>query len=172
MSSLTATEHGIDAQSAATLTNALIDSKEGVHRDISFFLRSIGEKYEFMDAEDRKRAEHIRSWYAFQEGFTYHSPKWKISPERSLLFAKFRNDPNYPIKALVKNLGEREMPRVVLSIPPSVMAGFLSAYLDRVGASGRIEKSEILPLFRAYALGNTSNAVMETVHSQLDLILH
>ncbi len=50
-----------------------------------------------------RTAENVRKWYWNEShSRSYQAPSWRISPERSALFAEFRNDPNYHLKCLVE----------------------------------------------------------------------
>ena len=56
-----------------------------------------------MTMEQKEGAKNIREWYTNESKFrTYNVPEWKVSPERTLLFERFRNDPNYHIKNIVE----------------------------------------------------------------------
>lgn len=103
MSQLTTLERNIDAQGASTLVNTLMDHDDEIYREISFWQRSIGGKKDYMTETQKLGAENIKTWYELESKTrSYHAPNWKISADKTLLLARFRNDPNYHIKNIVE----------------------------------------------------------------------
>lgn len=100
---LTAAERELDSRGASTLVNTLMNHEENIHHDISYWQRSVKGNQEYMNASEKLGALNIKSWYELESKTrSYNAPGWKISPERTALFAQFRNDPNYTIKNLVE----------------------------------------------------------------------
>lgn len=103
MIKLTAIERDLDSQGASTLVNTLMNHREDIYKEISYWQRSIGGNEEYMTSQEKIEARNIKSWYDFEsKSRSYSAPEWKISPERTALFTAFRNDPNYHIKNIVE----------------------------------------------------------------------
>lgn len=55
------------------------------------------------EGEPTKEAVNIHNWYWSQvRSRSYQAPSWRITPERTALFQKFRSDPYYHLKNLVE----------------------------------------------------------------------
>lgn len=100
---LTATEREMDSHGASTLVNTLMDHKDDIHRQISYWQRSINGNEAYMTPDEKLGAFNIKNWYELEtKTRTYRAPNWKLSPERTVLFERFRSDPNYHIKNVVE----------------------------------------------------------------------
>lgn len=103
MTKLTTAEREIDSHGASTLVNTLMNEDGLIHHAISYWQRSVNGQMEYMTSEEKIGAKNIQSWYDFEsKGRSYKAPNWKVPPERTALFAEFRNDPNYVIKNIVE----------------------------------------------------------------------
>lgn len=103
MTHLTAIEREMDSRGASTLVNTLMEHKDSIYRDISYWQRSIKDNKDYMTPDEKLGARNIKTWYDIEtKTRSYSVPGWKLSPERTALFERFRNDPNYHIKNIVE----------------------------------------------------------------------
>lgn len=103
MSHLTTLERNMDSRGASTLVNTLMDHKDDIHYQISYWQRSIMGQETYMTAEEKTGSQNIQDWYNLESKTrSYHVPNWKTSPDRTVLLQRFRDDPNYHLKNLVE----------------------------------------------------------------------
>lgn len=103
MSHLSTAERNIDSQGASTLVNTLMNHHDTIHQEIAYWQNSIRGEKKYMTPEQKEGVGHIQEWYTSELKYrSYPAPEWKVSPERTVLFERFRNDPNYHIKNIVE----------------------------------------------------------------------
>lgn len=103
MAHLTAAEREIDSHGASTLVNTLMNHDETISRQISYWQRSVKGTEDYMSPSEKLGSQNIKNWYNLESKTrSYNAPEWKISPDRTALFERFRNDPNYHIKNIVE----------------------------------------------------------------------
>lgn len=95
--------HHHDDRGAASLRDSLLRherhlSRERLDREIESWMDAIKGK-----EKDDPAAVNVSNWYWNEVGSrSYQAPNWRITPERSVLFHKFRSDPYYHLKNLVE----------------------------------------------------------------------
>lgn len=80
-----------------------MDHHSTIHQEIAYWQRSIKGQTDYMDQNQKLGAKNIKDWYDIESKTrSYNAPEWKVTAERTVLFERFRNDPNYHIKNIVE----------------------------------------------------------------------
>lgn len=95
--------HGNTDTNASSIVKALVKNYDAIEDDLAFWQRAIREQTEYMSSSDLEYTRRIKVWYDNEnKNHSYSVEGFRVKPEHSEMFVRFKNDPNYHLKNLVE----------------------------------------------------------------------